>query len=521
MKCICVSQPSINKIDGMMGLKDRHTPTMSEPIKIRIKRAMPPMRVRRILDSMTKPKRDQLKKLLPKGVFTDKTMKGWSSVKYPTGLLGALPDGEGYSLLGHIAEEMLGLGADTINLDSLLTVTRKWHPEMTEKEEAKVRKSITTSPFIERLIATRRLLEASFAGPVLVEPEITVGPVQGHPDMTTPTQVYEVKLTGMLKDNWGDFVFQTFAYAALLPATTQVNIVLPLQEHIWTFDVSSWTGRSAYLAALDEQSRYHQTTVSANKVAADEICAANCIGCHILRKGSFANSIAHINDGRTPYQLFLSSNMSSRINVKESDITATRAHIDRTKAKIFIHSPYIINLCATPGESDDYHVGCLAETTRIAAAMGCSGVVVHVGKATDKDVAVAMENFRTNLTKAMEAATPNCPILLETPAGQGTETLTDWSSFMDFVSSFDDERLRVCIDTCHVFACGHDPLAYIQKTLTERPSLLKLIHYNDSEAACGACVDRHAFMGLGKIGLDTMRAIAEAATAGNVPALIE
>jgi deoxyribonuclease-4 len=495
--------------------------TMSDPvIKIRIKRQNP-MRVRRILDSMSKPRRDQLKKLLPKGVFTDKTMKSWSSVKYPTGLLGALPDGEGYGLLGHIAEEMLGLDATSINLDSLLTVARKWHPDMTEKEEAKVRKSVTTAPFIERLVATRRLLESSFQGSVQVEPEITVGAVQGHPDMTTANQVYEIKLTGMLKDNWGDFVFQTFAYAALLPAVTQVNIVLPLQEHIWTYDVSGWTNRAAFLAALDEQSRYYQTTVTANKAAADQICAANCIGCHILRKGSFANSIAHITDGRVPYQLFLSSNMSSRINIKEEDIAATRAHIDATKAKIFIHSPYIINLCATPGEADDYHVGCLAETTRIAAAMGCSGVVVHVGKSTDKEAAVAMANFRTNLSKALEAATPSCPILLETPAGQGTETLTDWTTFMDFVSSFDDERLRVCIDTCHVFACGHDPLAYIQKTLTERPSLLKLIHYNDSEAACGACVDRHAFMGLGRIGLDTMRVIAEVAAAAAIPALIE
>lgn len=493
---------------------------LAPPVKIRIKRHM---RVRRILDSMSKPRRDALKKLLPKGVFTDKTMRGWASVKYPTGLLGALPDGEGYSLLGHIAEEMLGLPADTINLDSLIVVSRKWHPEMTEKEEAKVRKSITTAPFIERLVATRHLLEASFqhGGNVTIEPEVTVGAVQGHPDMTTATQVYEIKLTGMLKDNWGDFVFQTFAYAALLPAITQVNIVLPLQEHIWTYDVSKWTGRAAYLAAMDEQSRYQQTTVSANKAAADEICSANCIGCHILRKGSFANSISHITDGRTPYQLFLSSNMSSRINVKEEDIAATRAHIDQTKAKIFIHSPYIINLCATPGLADDYHVNCLAETTRIAAAMGCSGVVVHVGKSTDKELPEAMANSRANLIKAMTAATHNCPILLETPAGQGTETLTEWASFMDFVSSFDDERLRVCIDTCHVFACGHDPLAYIQKTLTERPSLLKLIHYNDSEATCGACVDRHAFMGLGRIGLPTMKAIAEVATAAGVPALIE
>jgi deoxyribonuclease-4 len=336
--------------------------------------------------------------------------------------------------------------------------------------------------------------------------------------MTTPTQVYEIKLTGMLKDNWIYFVFQAFSYAALLPATNQVNIVLPLQQHIWTCDVSAWTGRAAYLAALQEASTYYQTTAAANKLEADEICACCCIGSHVDRRGPFHQSIAHIKDGSVPYQFFLSGNQSSRINIKEDDIAATRAHIEATGARIFIHSPYIINLAATPGEADDYHVGCLKETARIAAAMGCSGVVVHVGKATDKEPEVAMANFRANMAAALEAATPQCPILLETPAGQGTEMLRTPEEFTYFVTSFNDRRLRACIDTCHVFACGHEPLQYIQEFPRQ---YLKLIHFNDSEGLLGSCVDRHAFMGLGRIGLSTMRAIAEFAAAAGVPALIE
>jgi deoxyribonuclease-4 len=480
------------------------------------------MRVRRILDAMNKPRRDALKKLLPKGVFTDKAMKEWASVKYPTGLLTVLPDGEGYGLLGHIAEEMLRQPSAEISPDRLIEISRKWHADMTEAQEAKVRKSVTTQPFIDRLIGTRLLLEASFRGPCQYEPEVVQGNVEGHPDITTLSQVYEIKMTGRLKDNWGDFVFQTFAYAALRPKCRQVNIVLPLQEHIWTFDVSAWTGREAYLAALEEASIYYTTVAADNKVAVDAMCAEHCIGCHIERRGgSMAASISHICDGNTPYQLFLSSNMSARINVKEEDIVSTRAHIDNTGAKIFIHSPYIINLCSEPGAADDYHVNCLKETTRIAVAMGCSGVVVHVGKSTDKDVPTAMANFCANLAAALEAATPTCPILLETPAGQGTETLRTFEEFMGFVAGFADERLRVCIDTCHIFACGAEPLHYVQRAIAEYPGLTHLIHFNDSEGACGSCVDRHAYIGLGKIGIETLKGIAEVATAAAVPCLIE
>ncbi len=471
---------------------------------------------------MNKPRRDALKKLLPKGVFTDKTMKAWSSVKYPSGLLNVLPDGESYGLLGHIAEEMLGQPSAEIDVERLIEIARKWHPEMSAAQEAKVRKSTTTQPFIDRLKATRLLLEASFDGEATIEPEVVAGNVEGHPDMVTATQVYEIKLTGQLKENWGDFVFQTFAYAALLPNCQRVNIVLPLQEHIWTCDVSNWAGRGAFLSALEEAAIYYTTVAADNKREVDFLCRACCIGCHIERRGgSCAASIAHIKNGKTPYQIFLSSNMSARVNVKEEDIAATRAHIDATGARIFVHSPYIINLCSTPGIADDYHVNCLKETTRVAVAMGCSGVVVHVGKLTDKDAAEAMANFAANIGAAIEAATPACPILLETPAGQGTETLRTWEEFMDFVGGFNDERLRVCIDTCHVFACGHDPLAYVQRTIDERCDLLRLIHFNDSEGACGSCVDRHAYIGLGKIGMETLKGIAEAATLARVPCLIE
>ena len=64
-------------------------------------------------------------------------------------------------------------------------------------------------------------------------------------------------------------------------------------------------------------------------------------------------------------------------------------------------------------------------------------------------------------------------------------------------------RLRMCLDTCHVYACGHDPVTYME-TVSETPDLLRLVHFNDSMEACGACKDRHAFIGTGKIGIDVL-----------------
>jgi endonuclease IV len=55
----------------------------------------------------------------------------------------------------------------------------------------------------------------------------------------------------------------------------------------------------------------------------------------------------------------------------------------------------------------------------------------------------------------------------------------------------------------------------------KRPSLLKLVHYNDSLGECGSCVDRHAFVGSGKIGLPMMTEIAKVCTHAGLPMIIE
>jgi deoxyribonuclease-4 len=121
----------------------------------------------------------------------------------------------------------------------------------------------------------------------------------------------------------------------------------------------------------------------------------------------------------------------------------------------------------------------------------------------------------------MEHATPECPILLETPAGQGSETLTTYTEFVEFVLLFKDPRLRVCVDTCHVFACGYQPIDYLKRITKYNKKLLKLVHYNDSATPCGSCLDRHAFMGTGHVGIDQMLEIAKLCHANQMPMVIE
>jgi deoxyribonuclease-4 len=219
--------------------------------------------------------------------------------------------------------------------------------------------------------------------------------------------------------------------------------------------------------------------------------------------------------------MFLAGPQSTKLVMKDEDIAASATAITSTAVRLYIHSPYVINLCQEPGTKEDYGVVCLIRNLQYSVAMGLRGVVVHVGKSTTMVLDTAMAHMRANLLRAMEHATDECPILLETPAGQGTETLTLHNEFVAFVRSFASPRLRICVDTCHVFATGQNPLEYIQRTFETDPTLLKLVHFNDSAAACGSCVDRHAFIGTGEIGLEAMTAIADYCAARLIPMLVE
>jgi deoxyribonuclease-4 len=477
------------------------------------------IRVRQLLSALNSVERTNLKKLLPKGVAAAPPDEP-EGTRYPAALLSALPKGEAYSLLGWITEDLLHFPPAEITTARLQVVATARCPALSTAAFAKVAASKTTEPFLEHIRQTRMKLRFAARGDFQFEAEVGApGRVRGHPDMRTPTQIFEVKLTGMLKKNWVDFLFQAFAYAALAPETTDLYIVLPLQETVWHHDARTWANRAAYRAFLESAATAKDET-SGDALVGALIREAHLIGCHMPKLKSLVDTVRHLPD-RRPYQIFLSGPQSSRMAIADAELAATRAAVEETGANLFVHSQYIINLCQAPGTADDYHTALLIKNLQYGVAMGSRGVVVHVGKHTTQPLAAAMEHMRANIQTALTHATPECPLLLETPAGQGSEVLTEHDEFVDFVASFADPRLRICVDTCHVFACGHAPHDYVGKVLSRDPALLKLIHYNDSATPCGSRTDRHALVGQGHIGIPAMKAVAETATAAAVPMLVE
>ena len=244
------------------------------------------------------------------------------------------------------------------------------------------------------------------------------------------------------------------------------------------------------------------------------------IGNHIKKQKTIKKTVESIQNETTPNQVFLGSPRSGAISIKDDDVAESTLFIKKLKINLFVHTPYIINLSKAHTDKDK-HTNIFIENIKYSVALGCKGVVIHVGKYLKDTKETAIKTMKKNIDLAMKYATEECPILLETPAGQGTELLTDINEFYEFVDNINDKRVQICVDTCHVYSTGYDPLEYLKAIYKKNKKIIKLVHFNDSKTKCDSHVDRHAYIGTGTIGLDKMEEIALFCNKKKIPMVVE
>ena len=195
--------------------------------------------------------------------------------------------------------------------------------------------------------------------------------------------------------------------------------------------------------------------------------------------------------------------------------------------KLVIHAPYIINLGNTV-KPEIYKLAkdFLAVEIERTIAMGSDILVLHPGSAVGADPEDAIAQISDGLN---EILTPdmNCTIALETMAGKGSEVGSRFEQLaviMDRVKL--SEKLSVCFDTCHVFDAGYDIVSDLDGVLTEFDRIIgkkkiSVFHINDSKNELGSHKDRHANIGDGNIGFETICNVVFHPDFTHVPKILE
>ena len=218
-----------------------------------------------------------------------------------------------------------------------------------------------------------------------------------------------------------------------------------------------------------------------------------------------------------------------RKNVEELNIEAgweyaRKAGID----EIIVHAPYIINLANTvKPETFELAVEFLEKEIKRTAAMRSRILVLHPGSALDAGAEAGIKQAVMGLNMVLDQNEDDVCIALETMAGKGSEigrTFEELRMIYDGVHKKD--RLRVCFDTCHVNDAGYDLVNDYEGVLGKFDEVLGLdqiavFHINDSMNPLGAHKDRHANVGAGSIGFETLHKVVHDDRFINIPKILE
>lgn len=190
------------------------------------------------------------------------------------------------------------------------------------------------------------------------------------------------------------------------------------------------------------------------------------------------------------------------------------------RKKMFVHGSYTINL----SNPKDYSRNALRNQLKLANEIGSSGLVIHCGKHLKDTREIARQRFINNVIVCMDRATEECPLIIETCVGAGTEVFWELETFQAMSLELKIKckgKLGICVDTAHVWGAGYDPYEFLISLDPEVQNMIKLIHFNDSKVKKGSKVDRHAPYGEGFIGTEVLSSVAVWANERNIPMVAE
>lgn len=176
------------------------------------------------------------------------------------------------------------------------------------------------------------------------------------------------------------------------------------------------------------------------------------------------------------------------------------------------HSSYLINLASPEAQTRQRSLTAFKDELDRCQRLGLDALVVHPGAHMGEGITAGIATVVRSLSSVCRESDVEVRILLENTAGQGTGLGAAVEELGQIIEAVADQRLGICLDTCHAFAAGYE-----LRTAEGYESLISsidrhigsdkvnLFHLNDSKKPLGSRLDRHEHVGQGLIGVDGFR----------------
>jgi len=234
------------------------------------------------------------------------------------------------------------------------------------------------------------------------------------------------------------------------------------------------------------------------------------IGAHVSPAGGLPKAIERgVERGCRAIQIFNQSPRMWRPTAyRDEDVSAFRQELAASPIRaVLVHAVYLLNCASDDPDIRTKSLASLIHSLQMGRRIGACAVVLHPGSAKAGDVPSAIARAGETIREALNRS-DDCPVHLENTAGAGGtlgRSIDELAALLDACGG--DQRLGVCLDSCHLFASGYDirtpaGMDALVAEVSMKVGLERLgsLHLNDSQAGLGSGRDRHANIGKGELG---------------------
>ena len=258
------------------------------------------------------------------------------------------------------------------------------------------------------------------------------------------------------------------------------------------------------------------------------------IGAHVSAAGGVQNAPLNAAAiGATAFALFTKNQRQWHARpLDDATIEAFRTNCQEYgfgPGQILPHDSYLINLGHPDDDKLEKSRESFIDEMRRCRQLGLKYLNFHPGSHLKEiDEAACIKRIAESIDRAL-AEVDDVIAVIETTAGQGTNLGWRFEQIAGMIEHCtDQDRVGVCVDTCHIFAAGYDirTAAGCEATFAELDRIIgfdKLcgMHLNGSKSTFGSRVDRHHSLGQGHLGMAVFEYIMADPRFDDIPLVLE
>ena len=258
------------------------------------------------------------------------------------------------------------------------------------------------------------------------------------------------------------------------------------------------------------------------------------IGAHVSASGGVHNAVENaVAIGANAFALFTKNQKQWKVPpLTEQQIalfTDAMRESGFSAAQVLPHDGYLINLGNPDPEKRRISLDSFIDEMKRVQQLGLDRLNFHPGahlKQIDPDACMML--ISEGIDEALEE-TEGVYAVIETTAGQGSALGRSFEEIARIIErSRHQDRIGVCIDTCHIFAAGYDirTAESFAKVMDQYDRIIGFdrlmgMHLNDAKSSYESKVDRHAPLGEGNLGLEPFKAMMADPRFRRIPLILE